>query len=166
MGSDEAFDPQTALTFTPAKPARKPSGKRKATAIDERGDHPIDEYKGATGRDGIKLHRIHASPNATQLHVKALGMMWRAEGGATKHKVDVAYRFALAWNLCEGIPTEVLEHERGFFVELGDAIEAGDLAKAREVLARMDAGVDRTDGRLHDCEPCLTGAVGDEDGGL
>lgn len=45
-------------------------------------------------------------------------------------------------------------------------MDAGDIDKARAVLAKMDAGTDRTDGRLHDCEPCLqreTDAVGPDD---
>jgi hypothetical protein len=79
---------------------------------------------------------------------------WRMDGRAPLElKAAIARRLAVCWNVCEGFPTDQLE--LGILKELCDAVAAGDIAKAQEALARMDRGTDTTDGRLHDCKPCL-----------
>jgi hypothetical protein len=115
-------------------------------------EHPSKKLIGEAARRGVRLHRIHALGQASRLEIDDLGMVWRGEGGAGQLKVDVAHRFAVCWNVCEGVPTEELE--RGFWRDLTDAVEAGDLKAARAALARIDRGTDRTNGRLHDCASC------------
>jgi hypothetical protein len=95
-------------------------------------------------------------PQATRVQVVMPDgeQTWRMDGRAPLDlKAAVARRLAVCWNVCEGFPTEQLE--LGLLRELCNAVAAGDIAKAQELLAKSDRGCDTTDGRLHDCQPCL-----------
>ncbi len=115
--------------------------------------HPSEKLFGEAARAGVKLHRIHAMNEATRLQIDDLGMTWRGDGGDPRLKVDISHRLAVCWNVCEGMPTELLLS--GVLRDLIAAVDAGDLAGAQAQLARMDRDIDRTDGRLHDCKHCL-----------
>jgi hypothetical protein len=112
----------------------------------------------------VKLHRVHATPQATRVEFNTLGMTWRGEGGDSDAKAAMAYRLALCWNVLEGISNAELT--TGWLLELCQAVENGDLETARAVLHRLDEKIDRTAGRLHDCPTCLgiEPAVSDPEG--
>ncbi len=102
----------------------------------------------------VKLHRHHAAPQATRVQFgEPISQTWRGDGGNPDLKAAIAYRLAVCWNVCEGIPTSQLEE--GVLIELLDAVADGNLRRAQSLLAKMDRGFDETDGRFHDCEPCL-----------
>lgn len=104
----------------------------------------------------VKLHRFHMVDQATRLQFDhpTLGMTWRADGRyALDLKQAIAHRLAVCWNVLEGMPTELIE--QGLLLELCLAIDAGDMDRAKAALAKMDSGIDRTDGRAHDCAACL-----------
>lgn len=101
-----------------------------------------------------KLHRIHAGASSSRLEFDApVRVTWRGEGEDVAIKTAMAHRLATCWNVCEGIPTTLLLE--GFLRDLVTAIDAGDLAAAQELVSRMDRGIDRSHGRLHDCPGCL-----------
>jgi hypothetical protein len=112
----------------------------------------------------MKLHRIHAAPSKGW-SVDIAGIRWRPEnGGSAEMKRAQAHRIALTWNLAEGFPTEALE--RGCLRDVNVAVhallaaeEAGQplaehFAELRSALEAQQ--LDETDGRLHDCEQCLS----------
>lgn len=102
-----------------------------------------------------KLHHIHAAAQASRLEFEALDRMtWRAEGRAPLAlKAEVAYRAAVCWNVLEGIPTAALMD--GVLLEIFEALDAGDLERARRAAGRLDAAADLTDdGMPHACEAC------------
>ena len=102
----------------------------------------------------IKLHRYHAAHSTTRVDFGApINLTWRAEGAANFDlKEDTARRLTVCWNVCEGIPTDVLEG--GYLLDLSTAIARSDLAAARLILKKLDRQIDRTDDRLHDCPSC------------
>lgn len=104
----------------------------------------------------MKLHRIHAAPQASRVQFKHDGveMTWRGDGATLELKTQTAHRMAVCWNVCEGIPTELLED--GLLSEICNAVAAGDISRAKDALIKIDRGTDTTDGRLHDCESCLS----------
>jgi hypothetical protein len=104
----------------------------------------------------VKLHRFHMVDQSSRLQFDhpTLGMTWRADGRYSLDlKNKIAHRLAVCWNVLEGIPTEALM--KGMLLELCKAIDAGDMQRAKAVLATMDRAVDNTDGRPHDCVGCL-----------
>lgn len=109
----------------------------------------------------VKLHRIHAHPQATRVELDDVHMTWRGEGGDPSLKAAIAYRLALCWNLCEGIPNADLAD--GVIREVFEAVRAGDLAQAQALITWQDDGLDETDGRLHDCVSCLKRAADSDD---
>lgn len=111
----------------------------------------------------MKLHRIHANAQSTRLEFNSLDLTWRGEGRSVSlaDKMAIAHRLALCWNLCEGMPTELLEG--GLLRDVAWAVRDGDLAKAQELQRQLDDGRDLTDGRLHDCASCLGGTARIED---
>lgn len=103
----------------------------------------------------VKLHHVHVSPQATRLQFdQPRQMTWRADGAAPLPlKRDVARRLAVCWNVLEGIPTEALES--GVLLEICEAIDAGDMERAKRALAQLDAASEDTaDGKPHACEAC------------
>jgi hypothetical protein len=113
----------------------------------------------------VKLHRIHATPQATRVEFGAElgGMTWRGDGspsfGAAKEAV--AYRLAICWNVLEGVPNAKLES--GWVRDLCQAVTDGDLAKARSLVDAVTDQVDVTNGRAHDCADCIGPADGPHD---
>lgn len=105
--------------------------------------------------DGLKLHHIHAAPQATRVEFDhhPVHITWRGDGGTLPLKREMARRLAVCWNVLEGIPTEALES--GMLREVFDAIAAGDLDRAQRAAAKVDAAIDLTeDGKQHACEDC------------
>lgn len=105
-----------------------------------------------------KLHRYHMLDKASRLEFdapeRAWSMAWRADGRfPLALKGAIAHRLAVCWNVLEGMPTELLE--QGLLIELVQAIDAGDMDRAKAAVAKMDRGIDNTDGRAHDCAGCL-----------
>ena len=100
----------------------------------------------------LKLHRLHAAPQATRVQFDTLGITWRGEGGSVALKTEMARRLAVCWNVLVGAPTDALEEDA--MGRLFNAVAAGDLATARDLVRQMDAALDWTDGRLHDCVQC------------
>lgn len=100
----------------------------------------------------LKLHRLHAAPQATRVQFDTMGITWRGEGGSVADKTAMARRLAVAWNVCEGFPTPALE--RGLLLELVNAVAAGNLEAAQAAVAEMDRSLDMTGGRLNDCVQC------------
>jgi hypothetical protein len=102
----------------------------------------------------VKLHRIHAAPQATRVEFSAPNeQTWRGEGGNPASKAAIAYRLALCWNVLEGIPTSKLD--TGTVRDLCEAVIDGDLERARTIVRSWADGVDMTNGRPHDCKACL-----------
>lgn len=109
-----------------------------------------------------KLHRVHAGATSSRLEFDApIRMTWRGEGGDVAIKNAMAHRLATCWNVCEGIPTALLLD--GVIRDVFAAVEAGDLAAAQALVARLDRGTDRSHGRLHDCPGCLRSARDPDD---
>lgn len=108
-----------------------------------------------------KLHRIHAGQQATRVELNTLNMTWRGEGGDPSLKEAIAFRLAACWNVLEGIPSERLV--TGFVRDLIAAVQAGDLALARELAARAVDAVELIDGRPHDCAACIKTDADDEE---
>lgn len=124
----------------------------------------------------MKLHRIHAAVAATRVEfdTNGLSMTWRGEGkGGLALKAEIARRLAICWNVCEGMPIEALEaglirdvfnHADALVAGLEDDLEGWEtklgektstaLAALRDALNKCDTTLDRTDGRLNDCESC------------
>lgn len=103
----------------------------------------------------MKLHHIHAAPVATrvQFEHKGIDVTWRGDGGSLPLKREMARRLAVCWNVLEGMPTDALE--RGLLLEVFQAIDAGDLDRARRAVADVDRACDLTaDGHAHDCKAC------------
>lgn len=104
----------------------------------------------------VKLHRFHMVDQSTRLQFDhpTLVMTWRADG---RYSLDlknaIAHRLAVCWNVLEGMPTELLE--QGLLLEMCEAIDAGDMDRAKAALAKIDRDTDQTDGRPHDCASCL-----------
>jgi len=118
------------------------------------------------------LHRLHAAPALGRggRSFDLAGWRWRPDGAPDheeRNPRDVAFRLALCWNLCEGIPTEVLEN--GWFRLQAEAIDvllkaAGEdrltsahVDKLRDLRDQIDAAVAAAnpgDGTLSDCEAC------------
>lgn len=84
-----------------------------------------------------QLHRIHAAPAAGKGGVSFdVGpVRWRPEGGSPEERRAMAYRLSYTWNLCEGMPTELLED---------DEVWAGLGCSQRALLAAWRAGEDLT----------------------
>jgi len=99
-----------------------------------------------------KLHRLHAAPQATRVQFDTLGITWRGEGGDVATKTAMARRLAVCWNVATGVPTDALEED--ILGRLFNAVAAGDLPTAQALVRQMDAALDWTGGRLHDCEQC------------
>lgn len=100
----------------------------------------------------FKLHRFHMVDQASRLQFDHPdhGMTWRADGRFPLDlKGAIAHRLAVCWNVLEGMPTESLKN--GMLLELCDAVEAGDMERAKAALAEMDRGIDRTGGKVNDC---------------
>ena len=100
----------------------------------------------------MKLHRIHAAPQATRVQFDTLGVDWRGEGGTVAAKTEMARRLAVCWNVCEGFPTPALEAD--LMGRMINAVAAGDLATAQDLVRQMDRSLDMTGGRLNDCVQC------------
>jgi hypothetical protein len=100
----------------------------------------------------MRLHHIHASPQATRVEFdQPVEIIWRGDGGSLPRKRDMARRLAVCWNVLEGIPTEALES--GMLREVFEAIDAGDIRRARRAAAVVDASIELTaDGRAHRCK--------------
>jgi hypothetical protein len=119
-----------------------------------------------------RLHRIHAAPTTGKggRSFELGGYRWRP-AMADKGALDagaIAYRIALCWNLAEGIRTEALEAgalplEADAVEQLVAGVERGApteelvrmAAAVRAAGGRVEACIDRTEGRLHDCEACM-----------
>lgn len=103
-----------------------------------------------------RLHRFHMRDQATRLEFEHTrhAMAWRADGRfPLALKGAIAHRLAVCWNVLEGMPTALLE--QGLLLELCQAVDAGDIDRAKAALAKMDRASDNTDGRPHDCPGCL-----------
>jgi hypothetical protein len=100
----------------------------------------------------VRLHHLHASPQASRVEFKQpVSITWRGDGGTLPRKRDMARRLAVCWNVLEGIPTEALES--GMLLEVFEAIDAGDIERARRAVAVVDAVIERaTDGCAHSCK--------------
>ena len=115
-----------------------------------------------------KLHRVHAMPS-TGNSFDIGSVRWRGDGGDNDLKRAMSYRLSFCWNMAEGIPLEALEAGAvdGYYEaarQLADAareemnaLKGGTLEKALEAFDRAEKAmnVDRTHGRLHDCEDCI-----------
>lgn len=112
-----------------------------------------------------KLHRYHMRDQASRLEFAApessFSMAWRADGRyPLALKGSIAHRLAVCWNVLEGMPTDLLE--KGLLLELVQAIDAGDMERAKAAVAQMDRGIDHTNGRAHDCSACLNREADDD----
>jgi hypothetical protein len=122
--------------------------------------------------DPEKLHRLHAS--------QAVGkggnsfdvgpVRWRGDGdaeGVREYKREMARRLVIAWNVCEGWPSDALEagclrDTDTAMRKLLSAIESHpvdslppNIVEATGKLRNRDVHQDLTGGRPHDCEPCI-----------
>jgi hypothetical protein len=132
---------------------------------------PVRTSAHPSERESARLHRIHAAPASGQggRSFDLGGYRWRpTEAGKDSEDARaIAHRLALCWNLCEGIRTETLEagalrKEADATAELVEAIERGEpperlralTAALRRAGGLVEAGIDRSHGRLHDCPSC------------
>lgn len=105
--------------------------------------------------NAVKLHHVHAAPQASRVEFdQPAPTTWRGEGSASlPMKREIARRLAVCWNVLEGIPTEALES--GLLRDVFDAIDAGDIERARLVAARLDKAIELTEtGKPHACKAC------------
>ena len=126
----------------------------------------------------LKLHRIHASPPSGRggASLDIGNLRWRGDG-RSENKPEVARRLAVCWNVCEGFPTTALEDGvlQGFELAVSQLLAVLDhhaatmppdvLAAARcvrQASREVNAQLDTSHGRLHDCPQCLEANEEDE----
>ena len=122
-----------------------------------------------------KLHRMHAEPS-TGNSFDIGSVRWRGDGGDNDLKRAMSYRLSFCWNMAEGIPLEALEAgaiDQYFEAarQLADQVNRFSDRMPHELreqlgkfeLAERAMKVDRTDGRLHDCENCIEKEKADDE---